>query len=130
MIKGEVREQAEDKLVAFVTVSVEGADNNFMQCEVTLDTGFTGWLLLPQSTIRRLGLISRGRSLATLANGEVEEFDYYITRVLWLDSLRPVIVFESTDQALLGMALLSGCRLVMDVWRGGDISIEQAFRPG
>ena len=96
-----------------------------VRCDVILDTGFTGWLTLPEPIIRELGLVKIGSRPATLASGEVEEFDYYETRIVWHDQLRWVLVLRSIDQPLLGMELLRDNWITMGAWDGGDVLIDE-----
>lgn len=61
-----------------------------------------------------------------MASGEVEEFDYYETRIVWHDQLRWVLVLQSIDQPLLGMELLRDNWITMGAWDGGAVIIEEA----
>lgn len=108
---------------------VEYANEGFRQCEVIVDTGFTGWLTLPEAVSRELGLVSAGQQQFTLATGAVEQSDYYETRVAWRGELRWVEVFPSMDQSLLGMELLRDSWIGMGAWDGGDVIIEQPQQP-
>ena len=126
MIRGQVVESADGELEPWLTVSVEYANEGLRQCDVIVDTGFTGWLTLPEALIRDLGLVKIGSRPATLASGEVEEFDYYETRIVWHDQLRWVLVLQSIDQPLLGMELLRDNWITMGAWDGGAVIIEEA----
>lgn len=101
------------------------AGGELQQFEVVLDTGFTGWLMLPEAEIARLGLANRGERQGILASGNAEDFAYYRTSVLWHGQIRAIEVFQSIDQALLGMELLEGSRVLVDAWNGGDVIIEE-----
>ena len=125
MIRGTVRQRADQRLEPWVTVSLEDHQGRLHQCQVTVDTGFTGWLTLPPDFIEQLGLVSRDSRAATLASGAIESFDYYHARILWHGQLRPVGVFQSNGMSLLGMQLLKGNRLIVDAWEGGDVPIEE-----
>lgn len=96
-----------------------------MQCDVILDTGFTGWLTLPEQVIRELGLSKIGSRFATLASGEVEQFDYYVTRMVWHGGLQWIEVLQSIDQSLLGMELLRDNWITMLARDGGDVIIQE-----
>ena len=112
-------------LEPWITISVEDDDGESHQIDVIIDTAFTGCLTLPGAVIRWLELVRQGEHEATLARGEVENFDYYAARVLWHGQFRRVEVFESIDQSLLGTELLEGSRVVVDTWEGGDVIIEE-----
>ena len=109
-----------------LTVSVMDAGGELQQFEVVLDTGFTGWLMLPEVEIARLGLTNRGERQGILASGNAEDFAYYQTSVLWHGRLRTIEVFQSIDQPLLGMELLEGSRVAVDAWDGGGVIIQEA----
>ena len=50
--------------------------------------------------------------------------DLFLAAVLWEGGSKDVLVLESEGGTLIGMALLGGCRVVMDVEEGGVVSIE------
>ena len=126
MIRGTVARNSGGGLEAWVVVSVMGADGEPHQCEVIVDTGFTGWLVLPEAEIRRLGLVRAGSQYSVIASGNEAEFDYYETQVSWHGQLRSIEVFQSIDQPLLGMELLEGSRVAVDAWEGGNVIVEEA----
>ena len=120
-----MRRNSEGGLEAWITVSVMDAAGEPQQCEVIVDTGFTGWLTLPEPDIQRLGLTGRGSRDTVTASGNVERFEYYETWVLWHDQLCEIEVFQSIDQPLLGMELLEGSQVSMAAWDGGSVIIEE-----
>ncbi len=126
MIRGAVARNPDGGLEAWVAVPVMNAYGELQQCEVIMDTGFTGWLTLPEEDIRRLGLISSGYRYSITASGNAERFDYYETWVSWHGHLYWVEVFESIDQPLLGMELPEGSRVTVEAWDGGDVIIDEA----
>ena len=109
-----------------MALSVMGVDGELQQCDVIVDTGFTGWLTLPEADIRRLGLVGGGYRDSVTASGNMERFDYYETWVLWHGRLHEIEVFQSMDQPLLGMELLEGSRVAVDAWDDGDVIIQEA----
>ena len=110
-------------------MSVMDADGEPQRYDVIVDTGFTGWLTLPESDIRRLGLARAGSRDSITARGNAGEFDYYETWVLWHGQLHEVEIFQSIDQPLdqplLGMELLEGSRVAVNAWDDGDVIIEE-----
>ena len=125
MVLGPVRRNREGGLEAWVTTQVLDGTGELQQCEVIVDTGFTGWLTLPLADIRRLGLVRAGYRRSITASGGSERFAYYETWVSWHGNLRWVEVLQSIDQPLLGMELLEGSRVTMDAWDGGSVTIEE-----
>ena len=126
MIEGTVKRSANGGLEAWVALSVMGVDGELQQYDVIVDTGFTGWLTLPEADIRRLGLAGVGYRDSVTASGKMERFDYYKTLVSWHGRLHEIEVFQSIDQPLLGMELLEGSRVAVDAWDGGDVTIQEA----
>ena len=126
MIEGAVKRSSDGGLEAWISVSVIDAHGELQLCDVIVDTGFTGWLTLPEADIRRLGLAGGGYRDAVTASGDMERFDYYETSVSWHGRLHEIEVFQSIDQPLLGMELLEGSRVSVDAWDGGDVVIHEA----
>ena len=129
MIVGKViAQETEDnstRLEPQITINIAGVDRVFQPENVIVDTGFTGALTLPESTIAQLGLTRYGRRPAIQASGERRMFEIYGALVSWHDNLRPVFVYLSESRPLLGMALISGSRLIVDAWEGGDVVVEE-----
>lgn len=125
MIVSQVIRNSDGGLEAWVALPVMDAYGEPQQLEVIVDTGFTGWLTLPEADIRRLGLAYAGHRYSITASGNAERFDYYRTSALWHGRPYAVEVFESIDQPLLGMELLEGSRVTVDARDGGDVIIDE-----
>lgn len=129
MIVGKVIATRRDNDVVWleprIGISVAGIDRVFREEEAMVDTGFTGWLALPDDSIARLGLTHYGQRPANQAAGEARMFDIYSALVVWHGVLRPVVVHGTRGAALIGMGLLNGSRLTVDSWEGGDVVIEE-----
>lgn len=95
-----------------------------------IDTGFDGSLTLPMQTIRRLSLnrLSSGRGV--LADGTALLFGIYGVTVLWEDGPRLVEANAVENVPLIGMSLLQGSELRMQVFDGGTVSIRLMPRNG
>lgn len=128
MIRGKVEvsgvEDGITYLEARITVNVAGRNTNFRTETAIIDTGFNGWLSLPESTIKELGLTYLGQRPAVQANGEAQLFRIYGVLVSWDGDQRAVLVHQAEGTPLVGMGLLKGSRLTMDVQEGGDVIIE------
>ena len=120
MISGEVRGDRQ----ALVTIEIIDAEGRPRPVEAVLDTGFTGYLTLPEETIRQLGLSSVGRRTFELANGELFEFEAYLASVSWHGRLTDALVLRSGSEPLLGMTLLWGSRVTLDAIAQGEVRIE------
>ena len=128
MIRGRVSSTRTPDGTAFlearVNIDIAGSRRDFKSIEVVVDTGFTGFLTLPQTVINEIGLDTFGQRPAILANGDMRLFDVYGAVIQWEGRERAAIVHASDGKSLLGMALLSGNRIVVDAKDGGDVSIE------
>jgi clan AA aspartic protease len=109
---------------AVVPIVVRSFDAREMDVETILDTGFTGSLTLPTVAIERLGLSWVGRGLAILANGAEEQCDLYAAAVVWDGIPRRILIESAETEPLLGMALLRGHLVSIEVIDGGSVTIE------
>jgi len=108
---------------------VFGRANQREQIEAVVDTGYDGWLSLPQSMIHDFELqwIKFGR--AVLADGSECGFDIYSGEVLW-DRRRVRVEIDSSDaMPLVGMQLLEGFELTMQVREDGPVHIQRMKPP-
>ena len=67
-----------------------------------------------------------GRLVAVLADGREADFSVFNARVIWNARPRSVAVAAADTTPLVGMALLEGHSLSVDVHRGGRVLIEPA----
>ena len=109
---------------AIVPLTLLGSGGARVEVEAIIDTGFTGHLTLPVGVVRSLALPRRGFLEVELADGSTTALRVYDARVLWSSRERPVPVYEAEGGALVGMALLRGSRLTIDVEPGGEVVIE------
>ena len=91
-------------------------------------TGFTGYLTLPPALVRELALpfVTSGR--ATLADGREAAFDTYAVTVLWEGGLKEVFADEADTTPLVGMLLMDGCDLTIQVRSGGRVIVQASPR--
>ena len=111
-------------LLPIVPVSVANNGGTVRQFRAALDTGFNDFLSLPASAIRQLGLRASGSQVVTLANGESDERPVYDAIVIWDGERLSLPVFGLGDTPLVGMALLRGSRVTIDVAEGGAVEVE------
>ena len=120
MITGVVNANRE----ATIRLVVHGANGQSQEIETVIDTGFTGFLTLPSSLIVLLGLSWLGRQQAMLADGVVRLFDVYRATVIWDGQLRTVETDSADTEPLLGMGMIYGYDLRIQVVSGGTVTIE------
>ena len=119
MIEGIVNADLE----AIVTVPVSGPAGQVHNVEAVIDTGFNGLLTLPSALVSELGLPYVTKSRATLANGSEDICDVHGATVLWDSQPRHIRVDAADTTPLVGMALLEGHDLHIDVHNGGRVLI-------
>ena len=92
--------------------------------EATVDTAFMGFLTLPKDRISALALNYLHYRLAVLGDGTTVLMNIYDATVIWDGQAKAVEVIESETFPLVGMRMMAGNRLRMDVVPGGAVEIE------
>lgn len=110
---------------AVVPLVVQAPSGRRLEAEAAIDTGFTGALTLPPSLVSDLELPLAGSTVATLADGRSTSLELYLATVEWHDDAREVLVIQADGGVLVGMALLEGSRLVLDVIDGGPVTVRE-----
>ena len=102
-----------------VSVSIANVNGVHQNVVFTVDTGFNGWLTLTPDVIRDLDLQRLGSRTFRLANDVEEATDLYLA---FFKSV-PVIAHQIDAEPLLGAAMMNECRLTVDFWEGGQVSV-------
>ena len=89
-----------------------------------IDTGFTGFLTLPLTVINSLNLRLYSREEGTLGDGSTCIFDVYRGLVIWDGEYRHIDVNAAETEPLVGMSLLYGYRMQLDVIESGIVVIQ------
>jgi clan AA aspartic protease len=92
--------------------------------EVVIDTGFNGFLTLPSRVVRALNLPFVGNRRAMLGDGRSVVLDLYLATVMWNEEEREVLVLQAEGGPLIGMSLLYGYRVILNVVENGDVIID------
>ncbi len=121
MISGKVSPNRE----ATIELNVSGPAQQPQRTEVVIDTEFNGYLTLPEKKIHDLKLPFVGNRRATLGDGNVVVLDVYLATVSWHGQEREVLALQSEGGPLIGMSLLSGSRVTLDVVEGGAVRIDE-----
>ncbi len=120
MITGKITANRE----AIIELEVIGSNQKKEKVEAVIDTGFNGYLTLPNDLINYLNLQRAGSRHVTLGDGNVVVLDMYFAKVLWHGQEREVLVLQADGGPLIGMSLLYGSRLVLEVINNGNVTIE------
>ncbi len=119
MITGKIVNNQE----ATIELEVVGVDR-LEKIEAIIDTGFTGELMLSGDLIDRLEIPRVGELPITLGDGSEVYVSLYLTIVVWHSEKRIVQTLRTDGNSLVGMSLLFGNRLILDVVTDGEVSIE------
>ena len=120
MIAGEVTADR----VAILQLQTFGPGGAEAGVDAALDTGFTENLTLPPAVIANLRLPYRGVADFIVADGVPVRLRLFAASVLWHGQRVRLLVVEADGGALVGMSLLHGNRVTLDVVDGGHVTIE------
>ncbi len=120
MIQGEVNAAYEP--VVFLTV--QGLSGQSAEIEAVVDTGFSEFLTLPSALVAELRLPTVTSASAILADGSEVAFEVYEVTVLWDGLPQHVYAYMSDTTPLVGMRLLDGYDLNIQVKSGGRVAIQ------
>jgi clan AA aspartic protease len=98
------------------------------EVEAVIDTGYTASLTLPPALIQALRLRWQTVDRFKLADGSMCIFDVYEAKVMWDGKVRTILVDEADAEPLVGMRLLKGHELKMQVRYRGKVSIKRLAR--
>jgi clan AA aspartic protease len=110
---------------ARIRLKVKGPRGRERETEAVIDTGYTASLTLPPPLIAALGLRWRSVDRGTLADGSECLFDVYEAKLLWNGRMRQILVDEADADPLVGMRLLRGHELRLQVRSGGKVTIKR-----
>lgn len=110
---------------ALIPISLLGSHGQVEPTDAVIDTGFTGFLTLPLQQIAQLQFPYEGMMRVVLGDGQAVDLDMFTGVVLWDGQLREGIILAVDSTPLIGMALLTGSRVCLDVTDGGVVTIEQ-----
>jgi clan AA aspartic protease len=108
---------------AIVRLRVRGPGGVESDVDAIVDSGFTSSLTLPATVATALGLVRQSGGTAVLADGSIRQFDIFAAEVLWGGTWRAVLVSAVGNECLLGMRLLAGHKLVIEVVPAGTVEI-------
>ena len=124
MIRGNVNAGRQ----ATIPIEIRGRGGLFHSLEAVIDTGFSGHLTLDPETIKLLDLRPMRSVDVILAGNLGRTLNAFRGAVLWHDQMRTVRILEASGMPLLGMRLLAGSQLTLQVRIGGEALIEQMGR--
>jgi clan AA aspartic protease len=108
---------------AIIRLQVRGPLGTVVSLEAVVDTGFSASLSIPATTVSALGLARQTAGEAVLADGTTRQFDIFAAEVEWDGIWRPILVSSIGDEPLVGMRLLAGHHLRIEVAPGGMVEV-------
>lgn len=121
MIAGEVLNGRE----LAIRLRIAGPTSRSTELDLLIDTGFTGYVTLPQAMIRSLELKFHGERDALLADGQIVPLFVYGGVAVWDGEERRVEIIEADASPLLGTAMLHGFHLSADFVPNGCLAISK-----
>ena len=110
---------------AVVSITVSAPNGQQINVEGLIDTGFNGHLTLPTELISELGLQSVTQYEVRLGDGTSQHVDVYDALVELGDGIRRNVLVEPAEvKPLIGMALMRGYDLHIEVVEDGAVTIE------
>jgi clan AA aspartic protease len=113
---------------ARICITVVAPGGREQEIDAVIDTGYTASLTLPSATVRALGLRWEGVETFTLADGTRCTLDVYLAKVRWDGKVRTIYVDDTGTEALVGMRLLKGHELNVQVRARGKVIIKRLRR--
>jgi clan AA aspartic protease len=108
-----------------VPLSIRRTDGKIFTQDAIVDTGFNGWLSLPPDLITQLNLTWKRRGRAILGDGSECVFDVYEAVVVWDGTPLTIPVDEADSEPLVGMSLMEGYQLTMQIFAGGQVELRK-----
>jgi clan AA aspartic protease len=111
-----------------IPLTVRGSRGQTRKIEAVIDTGYTASLSLPPTLVASLGLRWKSFGRGILADGSECLFDVYVAKVVWDGKERRILIDEADTDPLVGMALLDGYELKMEIRSRGKVRIKRLPR--
>ena len=120
MIRGKINAARE----AVIRLELRGPTGQTAVVDTVIDTGYSGFLTVTPEIASRLMLKWHSGRYGSMADGSIREFMVYIAEVYWNDGWRETEVLALGNEVLLGMRMLQGYKLTVEVVPDGGIEIS------
>ncbi|NET00319.1 MAG: clan AA aspartic protease [Sphaerospermopsis sp. SIO1G1] len=112
-------------LDAIIPLIIFGSDSKVSRQNAVIDTGFNGWLSLPNNLINQLNLRWKRRGRAILGDGSECVFNVYEAVIIWDGVPIKIPIDEAESEPLVGMSLMQGYQLIIQVFAGGSVELRK-----
>ena len=109
---------------AIVVLSVFSPDGSAEEVTAIVDTGSNTALTLPLAIVEELDLAWIREDDFSLADDSPVRCDVHAAIVEWFGRRKRIEIVATGSDPLLGMSLMRGCRLTIDVTQDGLVRIE------
>jgi len=109
---------------AVVPLVLRGPEGQTREVNAVIDTGYSGFLTLPPALVDELELPFAYVGRAFLANDDQVEFHVHDVTLLWDGEPRDIEADATGSTPLVGMLLLNGHDLKIQVGDGGRVIIQ------
>ncbi len=113
---------------AAIRFFIRGQNGREQEVRAVIDTGFNGYLTLPESLASMLGLYYHSQIVVMLGDGSDRILREYEATVVWDGRERDVLVLAAEGGPLIGMAMLYGHEVFLHVVDGGRVTIRAVRR--
>jgi clan AA aspartic protease len=121
MVKGSIDSNGD----ATVPLRLYGAGAMFVEIVAVVDTGFTESLSLPTEIIELLGSERVEETPYVFGDGSVVDVDVYAVQIEWFGRRKRVLALQLEGSPLIGMTMLRGMRLTLEIEKRGKVQIER-----
>jgi predicted aspartyl protease len=120
-----IRGRVDGLIEAHTTIRLRGPTGVQVVIDAMIDTGFSSALSLDSTTIAALGLVRSLGGVASMADGSSCRFNTYFAEVDWDGAWQTVVVWQLGNEPLIGMGLLLGYALMIEVKPAGSVVIDK-----
>ena len=114
-----------DRLEARITVDILDHLGIAVPVESVIDTGFTGFMTLPNDLISSLRLERTRSRTMRLADGRSRRLAAYLATVLWCGNSITITALTMPGTPLIGMSLLWNSDIAIAARAGGRVVVSQ-----
>src|SRR5215204_3673302 len=123
-MRGSIVSEGREAMVSLKVIA-SGSDHDSSNIQVAIHTSATSHPTIPPENVRTLSLPERGIVEVELADGGMATLGVYEARVLWHWRPLRVPAYETDGAPLIGMSLLRGSILTIEVIPRGEVTIAE-----
>ena len=106
-----------------LSLEIQDGNGNWQTLTFVLDTGFTGFIAIPERYVRQLILTLDETDMAASATEQSVTLPSGYARIVWFGQQRTVRVLQAGTHPLLGMSLLWNHRITVDAVANGAVTV-------